>query len=429
MKLINSKRYRTILAIGAAAAATLLLAACGNMVSGPGSEEARGAITPTVTSSVVSAADIDNFSVTISGSDIESSTQSFSGGSSSLELQVSPGERTFSVAGTITDAESFVTEVTGEATAQVTAGETTRVTVNLDEITDSRILFADGANQRVVMMDDMEGNGWQEFSSSDPSFGEVYDVDYDGRGRIYVAAQFGLFRMDNMQGEGLVQLNQELVIQELLASSSAWSVAVDKDSSSVSFLVGGTNAQVVHGELDTTQPWTADQASILSVSTELPPAALTSLPDGRLVLGSGASLLVFEPQSPTNVSFYDAAGSGIQDLMVSDGLVWSLGAFSTTGNVVVEADPEQDFQKVGGFGTITGSEVVPTEQEEFAQPVTFGATARDGFYVGDADPAGSLYDLARVAYFTDSNGVDWSTFGNYGAQEGQFSFYFALPGA
>ena len=381
------------------------------MVGGTTAEAGRGAISPTVTSSVVSTSEIDSFSVTVSGADIESSTQSFSGGTTTLELEVSPGERIFTVAGTITDPESFVTEVTGQTTAQVTAGETTRVTINLDEITDSRILFADGANQRVVMFDDMQGSQWRELYPGVDVFGYTYDVDYDSQGRIYVATDNGLFRFDDMDGTNLVELTEDIPTSTLnLSDGGLWGVSVDRNGGRVYVL--HEDQGVFRGPVNSSEPWASTELTSYSSNTS-GASAIVTLPEGQVVVGGTGGGGILDPATGTIDSyFYSEAGVVTQDLLYWDGEIWEVVERNQgTGPVLRRLDPDSDMSTISTGATIDDFDQ-GVDPDEYLGPSHFSPRVRDSVYLADVDYVEpQQIDSARVVSLDPSDGSQRTTFG------------------
>lgn len=399
-------------------AATTILAGCGNIVGGLETERGTGAIATKISSSAVSASKIDSYTVTVSGPDIESRTQTFSGGTARMEVAATPGERTFTVSGSISDPYSFVTEITGESSAQVSADETTRVSVNLDTVTDSRILFADGGNNRVVMFDDMQGNGWKELyptSGGNPVIQNPYDVDYDSEGRIYVAAENGLFRMDDMSGANLTEMAENAGVN--VSDFEIRSVSLDRENGSVYFLHSGTSSGTLYrGPVVDTAPW----ANVDPFSPDFTGAkSIVVLSSGQVVIG-GSGGVVFDPSTEnTDYFYFSDSDRAIQDMRAVDGYVWAIASniITLSTPVMAKLDPglaaTQLDVEVGSYGSHDGIDA-GIDVGEFLGPVAFGASAgTDRAYIADVkyflDPL--RIDAARVVSVADFSGGGWSTFG------------------
>src|SRR3990172_2388750 len=145
-------------------------------------------------------ASFSSIRVRVTGADFGVIEQTFAGGGL-ISLSVPSGSfRQFEVtAFTAPGDPNPAVTFRGTAAANLPAGETVSVPV-LMRLSEIRIIVPDFLNGRIIVMDDMSGAGWTVIDGGKLGLDTIqpFDVDFDARGRIYIADQVsnGIIRID-----------------------------------------------------------------------------------------------------------------------------------------------------------------------------------------------------------------------------------------
>ena len=156
-----------------------------------------------------------NISVQVSGSGIGTFTKDCQPAGVVSLVVPGGGIRTFEVTAQVAAGDpSAAVSFRGVTTANLPAGETVRIPVVM-ELNETKLLVPDMNNNRLVLLEGLSSAGWAGTLTA-ANLGITglfypYDIDYDSRGRIYIANDVSsgadIIRMDDLNGTNRIQFD------------------------------------------------------------------------------------------------------------------------------------------------------------------------------------------------------------------------------
>ncbi len=353
--------------------------------------------------------------------------QSFT--SSAITLTVPAGTaRTFEVIAYVSAGDpSAALSFRGTTTLDLIAGQTVNAPVAMS-LNETKIVvpdpFPQGKPSRIVQINDMTGAGWIAKSGSqigytggDSNF-YPYDVDFDSRGRIYIANNRSstpydvVIRIDTMSSTTCTTLGTG-------GGSGIRAIGIDRARNIVYYAnsLNGTTSLRKYDLTTSTNTVITTPSAINSIT------GIDVASDGILYLvGTNVSgypsIFRYEPTSNTvtnsyyNMSYF----MGANDPKVMPPYVYVTNT-SLTGYMIFRFDLA-DLGNQVNYGTLYTSGITTT-QGYFYGPRRFVGIRNDALIIIDED--GSNHD--KLVSMTDITGSNWACFGTYGTGINQFRFY------
>ena len=356
-------------------------------------------------------AGVTSINLEVSGADMETIEKTIDVGDDEIILEVPAGsDRTF----TLTIENPSVT-FTGEVTEDLTAGEEVDIVITLS-LNESTIIVPDadyysGAypGGRLVQIDDMNGSGWIERDYSNLNLGYSlqedfvpYDVDFDSRGRIYVAnyssTNGGIIRLGHINDTNPTQI---------LSSNQIVALAVDRNNDWIYFIEAGAlqRCDVNGANRKTYADASAQNAQGLCVDNE-GMLYMVSNPDGFLIQQidpSGTGV----PSDTGNYGDLDYSW----DVLFADNYIYVAdGSFGSAK--IVRFTKDLTYVDELGYDPENHS-------DQFEGPHRFLAVLNRGFIVIDEYEQSSDAD-DRLVMFSGISGAGWTT---YQSSTDPFSFF------
>jgi hypothetical protein len=305
----------------------------------------------------------------------------------------------------------------GTAVANLPAGETVSIPV-LMGLNETKIVVPDpfGSSPRIVQINDMSGAGWIAKIGTDIGFSAAnfypYDIDFDTRGRIYIANNNGasgydvVIRIDNINstsytplgsgsGSGIVTLTVDRIRNYVYYATSAALGRCNLDGTNpiepITLTFGAETMSTIRG-MD------IDANGILYV------AGSNGLGQGRIYR--------FDTSQNIVTNSYTTNLNTPWDTTVRPPYVY----IANYGGPSAILQLDMNLQFVGGYGTIVA--VLDTTPGHFYGPERFLAIRNDALII--IDEGSSLDKLVSIRDITGSN---WLTYGSTGEGVGQFRFY------
>ena len=372
---------------------------------------------------------ITSVEFTVTGPGMEPLSASYDSLPDSINLAIPPGEdRYFEllvyVDGLLglTPAISFK----GSATVDLTPGDVVvELTMRLDS---TKLVVPDAKNYRLVMIDDMSGAGWIAKNWLDFGFGSdfdflPYDVDFDSRGRIYIAngassaSAYNIIRINDMSDISLIG---KIAFGDV-DSTPKYSLAVDRGNDVVYYanstqlyrcdLDGGSiKSDFVMGTIGTIRGMAVDENGILYIAGNT---------------GAGANMIfMYDPITELIINSYGTTISTAWDVLLKPPAVYIANQNGGLGYKIIELDTDLGF--VDAFGN--QSPVADDIMGNFYGPKRFLAILNKKIYILDeasTNEAPFLFQGDRLVAMSDITGADWETYGQTGTGVGQFEYYWA----
>ncbi len=365
---------------------------------------------------------ISSYVLMVSGSDMDTITQTVAGTESDVVLEITDGTaRTFSATATVDPSDPGVLlELSGTDTIDLTAGTAASVTVNFNQIEDLKIVIPDSLNYRIVQIDNMSGDNWLEKEWDDIGLAADYlrpnDIDFDADGKIYFAnnyasTEFGrVFVLDNMadtsvtglpdQGSGITSLAVDRVNALVYYSdgSNLWRCDLDGTNGEALSLAGTTIAYVRGIDVD--------NSGILYIS-------------GNSITRSSA-VFKYNPATETEIAKNEHSElSTAYDIIVKGADIYVANYWAADGYQIMQFDTALDF--VDSFGDHSDMPPSGSETTDFFWPRRFIAIPAKKITIIDENDNSGNAD--RIASFSDIDGSEWETFTPSDVGESAFEFF------
>jgi hypothetical protein len=333
-------------------------------------------------------------------------------GDDEITVEVPAGsDRTF----TLTLQNPSVT-VTGEVTEDLTAGEEVDITISL-ELSETKLIIPDAdyygesANNggRLIQINGLNDSGWIERDYNDFGLGYSqtehfipYDVDFDNKGRIYVAnhAFFphgGIIRFDHINDQTPVQI---------IDGEGVASLAIDRNNGLIYYLQMSDGYELKRCNLDGLNEY-------------------SYYPDIGAFTGEGIAIdnvgMLYIATDSYNIYKVDPSGSGSQfpvyymdgvyvwDVLFKDGFIYAADA---DAQKILKFDPNNIETPLDDLGDNPGD-------PSFDGPRRFVAIVNRKFFLVDEDFSNYDEDDSLVS-FEDFTGLNFASYQNL---SDPFSFY------
>ncbi len=340
---------------------------------------------------------ITSLSLIITGPGMSPIESYYSSVPSSITVEVPAGnDRQFElIAHVDPSSPSAATSFKGTATVDLAPGEKKNITLNM--ITnETKLLIPDPSwsNNRLVQIDNMNGNGWIEVHGTDIGYGadsefEPYDVDFDAQGRIYIANNHffvgGVIRIDNMNYAPYDTIVNQIGVR---------SIAIDRVNNDLYYI---TYNDLYRKNLDGGAPITLT-VSGLEISFE----GIAIDDDGLIYIANdgGDEVVKYNPLTETVIKQV-GVGSIPWDVIVKSPFVYVARYDSGGAN-------DKIIQLTKTLDIVDELPGKPDSTDDFRGPHRFIAILNKRIYVIDEDE--SAADIERIVAFDDINGTNWDTF-------------------
>jgi hypothetical protein len=363
-------------------------------------------------------ANITGIDIFISAPDISIRKYSFSPGITEATVEAPAGNnRTFTAVANIDPADPrAVLAYGGSATVDLSPGDDVTVTIRM-VTRETKLLIADGNNNRVIQVNDMSGAGWDYYSISTPS-----DIAFDAKGRIYIASSTDLTRIDNISGAGTAFV---------VAGQPPRFVAVDLNNDLV---YSAINTNLYRHEVSDPNP--TPPVFPVTIPNVLSIHGLAVHSDGTLFIAClyDPDLTGPQPQRPVILHYrYDTQAVlgttygdptllyNITHILLKEPYIYVLHTNAFNVTQIAQFDTGLNFIRVtGSWATDLNTHITPPMT--FFFPIRFVAVLNRKITLLDDDYAGA-YNHDRVIQFSTLDGGDWSIYGDYGSGAHEFNFY------
>ncbi len=372
-------------------------------------------------------ASFSNITVRVTGPDIALIEKSFAP-YSTISLSVPAGAlRIFEVTAYVAPGDpSAAASFRGTSSANCPAGETVSVPVVMG-LNETKIVIPDPFDnifysiRRLIQINDMTGSGWTDIQGSDIGFAGTFyplDVDFDSRGRIYIAnnATSGsdvVIRINNMSATEHDTLGTG-------SGSGIVSVAVDRARNQVYYAT--SSGTLKRCNLDGTADAAISKTGSENVNLI---RGLDMASDGTLYIagtnGSGLPRIFRYDTASTQVtaSYGTYLGNpNYLDVKSRGPNVYVANPGGASGYVIIQLTA--DLQFIAGYGSIVSS--LNTNPGMFYSPQRFVGIRNDTLIVTDERPPNE--DIDKLVSFNDITGAGWTTYGTTGKGVGQFQFFY-----
>ncbi len=256
-----------------------------------------------------------------------------------------------------------------------------------------------GSTGRIIQINDMTGFGWVEnntFSVID----YYYDVDFDNKGRIYVAnyapsAPPYIFRLNTIYDTSVTNFT--------VSSNQYTCIAVDKTRSIVYYATAGA---IFSNNLDGT-----NNVSIVTGYSNITGLAVDEV-TGNLYIAFGSTVRCIHPSAPATIIAFATMAGTCFDVIVKNSYVY-VTQNGSQNNVM------QYNMNLGSPIAILTSKM--GGGDVFYRPKRFIAILNKKFYVIDDHVSDSNYE--RIVAFDGMDGSGWQTFKAEQIGKSHMSFY------
>jgi hypothetical protein len=356
---------------------------------------------------------VDSYELTVSDTDMEEIDVNIQADSNPVTVRVPSGlSRLFTAAVHTASATS-----SGEKQVNLENDGDVSVTIDL-ELSETKIIVPDTLNDRIVQIDDMQGNDWVELDST--NFGltgtefNPYDIDFDSLGRIYIAIDYTsgpstpqVLRLDDFNDS-----TSDIIIKGM--SKGVVSLAIDRENDLVYYSTDFGSGNNIHRS-----DYDGNNNGVF-VSGSYGFYGLAVDESGEVYAVDDESDYVFLNKYDTNGNLVDGAVeysylNNPLDVIVRDPYLYLIDNFK-----ILKLDPS-DLSKDPSLQFGKPDDGIPPEDpEEFYGPRQFMAVNKFKFTIIDEDF--SLKDRL-VSFDADPLGNNWETYGSTGSGQDQFSFY------
>jgi hypothetical protein len=375
-------------------------------------------------------ANIGGITVRVEGPDMPTMEFDFELGLTTLTLLVPSGSaRTFTViAGVVPGDPSAALSFRGTATVDLAAGVTVNLSIPMI-VGETKIVIPDYRNSRIVQIDDMSGAGWTPLIGSQMSgWSDIefrpYDIDFDARGRIFIANNKGgsgmgancVIRIDNISGVNAISFSEPEYDYGIVA------LAIDRKNNYVYYAVDniGTGSYLLYrSDLDGLGQTGMSTSGITDIS------GMDIDANGIIYIAGDSGTVSYVPTvfryDPVAQNVTASYGPGFLvtdwDVLVKSSNIYVSNLNSANDKRIILLNQNMEF--VDSFGNAVAVPASPVK-DEFYGPKRFVAILNKKIYVTDEEEFSSY---ARIVSFDDINGTNWTTYGSYGSGADQFLLY------
>lgn len=366
--------------------------------------------------------------VLVTGPDIAPLEKQFTA-TGSITLTVPAGNlRRFEVTAHVDPADpSAAASFKGTAVANLPGGETVNVPVVM-VLHETKIVIPDPAdyvfpytNQRIVQINDMTGAGWIARLGADigfPGSFRPWSVDFDHRGRIYIANNNGtsgsdvVIRINNMNDTACVTMGSG-------SNSGINSVSIDRTNHYVYYATEGP-LNLRRCSLDGTGDTALTvPSSMVSIN------GLTVGPDGMLyIVGINATsqgtIMRYNPATETELDSYTGLVMP-EDVEVKKPYIYIADGGDGPIDKIVQLDSH--LENPAGYGTWLNTPDAKTTEGQFWGPRRFVGIRNDALIIID-DSSQPYTNLGELISMQDITGKGWTPYGSDGKDPGEFQFFY-----
>jgi len=372
---------------------------------------------------------ISSITVRVTGPDISTIEKNFIS-SGTISLEVPAGSlRVFDVTAYVDPSDpSAAVSFRGTDVANLPAGTTVNVPVVMN-LNETKLVIPDQWNHRLVALTSLSSASWNTVTSI-PGVTQFdpMDIDYDNRGRIYIAnnSSPGVIRIDDLNG-----LNVIMTTNFLFGSiQNVNSIAVDRTNNYVYFT---TTSALYRSNFDGTA--TSSALALPSIISGMNIRGIDVDSSGMLYIVAtpvsvGPSYIVkYNPNNESQIGTeYSANLSNPWDVLIRGSDIYVANYSGSSGYQLLQLNWSSNiFTLVNHGGTIDATAVTDkTTPGRFYGARRFIGIRNDGFYIIDnldANARGNMSSLQKMAFMTDINGANWIGFGDHGNSTDQFLFY------
>ncbi len=295
---------------------------------------------------------------------------------------------------------SAATSFRGTAYANLPAGETVTVPVAMT-LNETKLIIADNRNNRIAIMDQVGGSGWKTpISSTLP-----YDVDFDSRGRIYIAENTQIRRIDNINGDNPISY----------LTTTPVTVAVDRINNYVYFSSG--LASIYRANLDLSSPVSKTPTGI---STPINGIDVDRTANDILYVVGGTTLYRYNWATNTILGSISTV-TACYDVLLKSPYIYVANYLDNTGNQIMQytVNSSNVFTKTANYGN--RSLIATTSPGQFYGARKFVAIRNDALILIDSGQPSS--EIAKMVSLTNLSDLGWNASGSYGTSTNQFHFW------
>lgn len=305
----------------------------------------------------------------------------------------------------------------GSVTTDLEPGESTDITITVNDVYRTKLIIPDASNYRIVQIDDINGTNWKTLTGTNIGWGTAfrpYDIDYDSRGRILIANNNStagyncVVRIDDINDTSIETFPQRGAIRAL---------AVDRKNEYV-YYSNGNNTLYRASTNNTT---TDVNFTLTGINTVY---GLT-IGDNGIVYITGMNTTgspvvgIFNPATSTTTTYTPSnLLTNPQDLVYKAPYLYVTNHNGGNGYKILQLNAT-DITFNRGYGNVTASE--DTSPGKFYSPYHFVAILNEEIVIID-DSQGT--NLDKLVSIDDIQGNGWSTYGTTGSGTGQFNFYY-----
>ncbi len=322
---------------------------------------------------------------------------------------------------------SAATSFRGTAYANLPAGETVTVPVAMT-LNETKIVIPDYFFDQIVQIDSFSNGNttWKANNLSLSTNFNPYDIDFDSRGRIYIARfsatnTYLLIRIDNMNSTTYD------IIRTIVGGIGIKAIAIDRKNNFIYYVQTNneffrctTNGESITGPLSRT--------GVATVQTFYG-IAYDDIENVLYISGlngsSQSAIFKYSIDSNTiSASNNSSTFSFPSHLLVKHPYIYVANTNGTDGNRVLQLT--KDLAIIKGYGNFASTAGIEnTAQGMFYGPTRFVAILNRKITMIDEDDDNFGY-RDKLVSMNDMDGNGWETYGKYGAVAGTgiFQFYY-----
>lgn len=351
-------------------------------------------------------ANINKITVRVEGPDMPTMDFEFDPGIPTLTLFVPSGSsRKFTVLANTPSAT-----LGGTAESDLSPGENVSISITMG-LYATKLVIPDSFNNRILQIDDIEDSTFISNSVNQP-----YDIDFDSRGRIYVAKTNppGVERIDDITDTNFIQIVGDFSIESLAIDRTNNILYYASSSELYSSNLDGTNAVNLNMNTDGIQ-------SILGMSVDGNGILYIA---GTEISGGFDRIFRYNPQDALGsrvTAVYDNTTilSTPWDTQVKPPYVYVTNLYGADGERILQLN--MDLLLVDSYGN--EATTVNTSQGMFYGPRKFLKVLNEKIIIID-DRASSPLD--KLVSMDDIDGNGWATLPTSGDGQSLFLFYDAV---